>query len=85
MEVLAFSRPRNPDLPTTQLRVDAIPKVLIDVIDGIARARGETRSSLVIDILEQWAQLRAREITFVQRIIRSNAEISELAGLEEAQ
>lgn len=78
-----FSRARNPDLPTSDLRVDGVPKELLDMLDAVSMARGEkSRGPLVIEILTSFAQKKALEWTLIERVIGSNQTIRDLAGID---
>ena len=82
MEV-PMSRARNPDLPTSQLRVDEVPKWVLDMLDAVSMADGEKfRGPLVIAILEKWARQEARKHTLIARIVGGNQTISEFAGMD---
>ena len=77
----ALSRARNPDLETTELRVNDAPKDLVNFLDGVSHARGMTRNKLVIEVLEAWVRERAREMILVERVVGGNPVLRELAGL----
>lgn len=76
-----FSRPRNPALESTELRVDGFPKDLIDMLDAVSLSAGEKhRGPLVIRIIEAWAQQEAHRWTVIERVMRSNPALRDLAG-----
>jgi hypothetical protein len=84
-EKAAFSRPRNPARPVTELRVDGVPKELIDMLDAVSFARGDrSRAVLVIELLQQWSDRKAHEWSLIQSIVHSNRNVAEAAG-EQAQ
>lgn len=77
-----FSRARNPDLPTSQLRVDDVPKWVLDMLDAVSMADGEKfRGPLVIAILEAWARKEARKHTLIARIVGCNQTIADHADM----
>jgi hypothetical protein len=77
-----LSRARNPNLEVTELRVEGVPKPIIDFIDGKSVARGDKRRDLVIEILAAWVRAEAREMIVVQRVVGGNPVLRELAGME---
>jgi hypothetical protein len=81
MSEVPFSRPRNPALEATELRVNDAPKPLVDFLDGVSHARGQTRNKLVIEILEAWVRERAREMIVVERVVGGNPVVRDLAGM----
>jgi hypothetical protein len=82
MSDLSMSRARNPDLPTSQLRVDEVPKWVLDMLDAVSMAEGEKyRGPLVIAILEKWAKQEARKHTLIARIVGGNQSIAEFAEM----
>lgn len=82
-ESAMLSRARNPDLPTSELRVDDVPKELLDMLDAVSLARGDkSRRLLVIEVLTEYAKNKAREWTLIERVMGSNQAIRELARLE---
>ena len=76
-----MSRARNPELDTTELRVNDAPKALVDFLDGVSHARGMPRNKLVIEVIEAWVRERAREMILVERVVGGNPVVRELAGL----
>ena len=78
----SMSRARNPDLPTSQLRVDEVPKWVLDMLDAVSMADGDKfRGPLVIAILEQWAKKEARKHTLIARIVGGNQTIADFAEM----
>lgn len=77
-----LSRPRNPDLVTTELRVENVPKALIDMLDACSAAHGGKRGPLVIRLLEEFAAREARKWIVIQRVLGGNSTIEELAGMD---
>ena len=80
---VAFSRARNPELPTTELSVNGVPKVLVDMLDAVSLAERGKRGPLVIAILTAWAKKEARRATVMHRVLGANPEFAELARLAE--
>lgn len=82
MSDLSMSRARNPELPTSQLRVDNVPKWVLDMLDEVSMAEGDaSRGPLVISILERWAKQEARKHTLIARIVGGNQSIAEFAEM----
>lgn len=77
----SMSRARNPELPTTELSVNGVPKVLVDMLDAASCAEGGKRGPLVILILTRWARKEARRATVMRRLVGGNPEFAELAGM----
>lgn len=70
MENVSLSRPRNPDLAVSELQVSDFPKHLLDMLDAVSHARGDkSRRALVIDIVEAWAEKKAREWIVIDRVL----------------
>ena len=65
--------------PDVELRGDC-PRDVVDVIDALSGARRQSRMQLVNEILGEWARMRVHEANVVQRVTRSNPELSERAG-----
>lgn len=66
-----FSRARNDDRDTTELRVE-IPKSIMGVIDAHWMARGSTkasRSQVVNEILQEWAERKWQEASLVLQLV----------------
>jgi hypothetical protein len=84
MSELSLSRARNPDLQTSELRIEDVPKRLLDMLDACSLdADGRSgRKALVISILEAWAQKEARKHILISRIVGDNRTISDLAGMD---
>ena len=79
----ALSRARNPDLPTSELRIDDVPKELLDMLDAVSLARGDkSRRSLVIEVLSEYARIKAREWTLIERVMGGNQTIRDLARMD---
>ena len=85
MTEATFSRARNPDLPTTELSVNGVPKVLVDMLDAASLADGGKRGPLVISILTKWAKKEARRATVMHRVVGANPEFAELARMEDEE
>lgn len=78
-----FARARNPDLPTTELSVNGVPKVLVDMLDAASLSDGGKRGPLVIAILTKWARKEARRATVMHRVVGANPDFAELARMTE--
>lgn len=72
-----FSRPRNPDAVLVELRGQC-PRLTVDVLDAVARARGTNRNEIVNDILSKWADQQLTEASLIARVTRGNPELSEV-------
>lgn len=81
MSDVSFSRPRNPALDSTEIRVADAPLALVNFLDGVSHARGIARNKLVIEILEAWVRERAREMIVVERVVGGNPVVRDLAGM----
>lgn len=79
----SLSRARNPDLPTTELSVNGVPKFIVDMLDAASIAERGKRGPLVISILMQWAKKEARRATVMHRVLGANPEFAELARMDE--
>lgn len=66
-----FSRARNDDLDTTELRVE-IPKAIMGVIDAhwmVPGSAKSSRSQVVNGILQEWAEKKWREAHLVLQLV----------------
>ena len=53
------------------------------MLDAVSLARGDkSRRLLVIEVLSEFARMKAREWTLIQRLMGSNQAVQELAGME---
>ena len=71
---LMFARARNAERDTTELRVE-IPKDIMGVIDAHWMARGGgngSRSQVVNEILQEWAEKKWHEASLVLRMVPQN-------------
>ena len=84
MSDLSMSRARNPELQTSELRIEDVPKRLIDMLDACSMGVDgrSARKLLVISILEDWARTEARKHILISRIVGDNRTISDMAGMD---
>ncbi len=61
-------------LPTRELRHE-IPSDVMDVLDGMARARGVTRGELLVAMLRRETDQAVHEATVVLRFARGNGPV----------
>lgn len=76
-----FSRPRNPEAASVELRGDC-PRLTVEVLDAVANARRINRTELVNQILGDWARQQLVEASLVQRVTRGNPEAADFFGAE---
>lgn len=65
-------------LPTRELRHE-VPSDVMDVLDGMARARGVTRGELVVAMLRRETEQAVHEATVVLRFARGNGPAPDTA------
>lgn len=82
MEHVSLSRPRNPDSTASELQVSDFPRHLLDMLDAVSHARGEkSRRALVLEIVEAWAEQKAREWMVIDRVLGGNQGVRKVAGM----
>ena len=72
-----FSRGKTGD--TAELRGDC-PRHILNALDAVAIARDMTRTSLVNEILGEWAAKKRHELIILQRLDAGNPQLAEASG-----
>lgn len=68
---------------TTDVNVELrgpVSKRVVDVLDAVALAGGESRMAVVNRVLEKWAQGRVHEATLITRVTQGNGSPAEEVG-----
>lgn len=59
------------------------PRNTVNVLDAVSMARDQTRTSLVNEILGEWAAKRVHEASLVQRIAGCNPALPDISGVQQ--
>jgi hypothetical protein len=74
-----FSRPRVEGKETAELRGE-VPRRVLDTLDAFSTARNTNRMELVNEILEEWADKKAHEVSVYLKVMRGYPDMLAIFG-----